>query len=76
MKELDILRKEIGERIEQLKKEKNIDNTKRAILIKENTKFLVRVQQLGLPYLGKSLPMEREQDNADNFDRFDYLRGQ
>ena len=49
--ELNILRKEIFERIEQLKSDKQIDSSKKSILIKENTKFLVRVQQLGLPYL-------------------------
>ncbi len=48
MDKINILMSEIEQRIVQLKKEKLIDDSKRAILIRENKRFLVRCQQLFL----------------------------
>lgn len=48
MDKIDILIKEIEQRIAQLKNDKLIDSSKKAILIRENKRFLVRCQQLFL----------------------------
>ncbi len=53
METLQILKREIEQRISILENDNLICKSKKAILIKENTKFLVRVQQLLLPYLNK-----------------------
>lgn len=48
MDKIDILMKEIEQRIAQLESDKLIDSSKKAILIRENKRFLVRCQQLFL----------------------------
>ena len=48
MDKIDILMKEIEQRIAQLENDKLIDSSKKAILIRENKRFLVRCQQLFL----------------------------
>ena len=48
MDKIDILIKEIEQRIAQLENDKLIDSSKKAILIRENKRFLVRCQQLFL----------------------------
>lgn len=45
---IDILIKEIEERINQLESDRLIDSNKKSILIRENKRFLVRCQQLFL----------------------------
>lgn len=51
MDETNILMQEIEQRIAQLEKDELIDNVKKAILIRENKRFLVRCQQLFLSAL-------------------------
>ena len=46
MDKIDILMKEIEQRIVQLESDKLIDSSKKAILIRENKQFLLRCQQL------------------------------
>lgn len=58
MEELNILMDEIKERIEHLKNSYTIDDDSKAVLIKENKRFLVRCQQLSLfKNLPEGLPM-------------------
>ena len=57
MDKIDILMKEIEQRIGQLESDKLIDSTKKAILIRENKRFLVRCQQLFL----SAVSQQREQ---------------
>ena len=48
MDKIDTLMKEIEQRITQLESDKLIDSSKKAILIHENKRFLVRCQKLFL----------------------------
>lgn len=76
MEELKILRRELHERLTQLESDTQIDSSKKATLVRENKRFLVRVQQLDLKYLGnsplKELIVESYEDEdfliADGFD--------
>lgn len=73
MKPLDTLAKLTEKRIEELRNDKLICRIKKASLIKENKSFLSKILDLQIEKAPESEPMEREQDNGYNHDRFDYL---
>ena len=77
MDKIDILMKEIEQRITQLESDKLIDSSKKAILIRENKRFLVRCQQMNpMPYRLKNRCFFRN-DDADCYKleaQYDHMR--
>lgn len=71
---IHILVKEIEQRIKVIENDKYLDKEKKATIIRENKRILVRCQQFELSKLEnkKSEPMEREQDTG-RYGVFDYL---
>lgn len=55
MEEFKIIAKKINSRIEELRRDKHIDNEKRMFLIKENEKFLVIINNVYYIEFGKTL---------------------
>ncbi len=71
MDKIDILMKEIEQRIAQLESDKLIDSSKKAILIRENKRFLVRCQQLFLSAVSKSFTAEEVVNELEDCDTLD-----
>lgn len=71
MKEIKQLMSEIKIREKDIKKAKYYTRLEKELLLNELTKIYVRCQQLILPQVQKSQELDREHDNAYNYNRFD-----